>query len=122
MAKKDKQDKKDKAAADPGTIRVAAHPRARASIRRWRGRAGLAGLVVATLLSLRAGVPHFDAVIRGLIGGVAAQFVAWTAAVVIWRHLVIAELSAHRAAREAAAAERRAAAEARAAQALAAPG
>jgi hypothetical protein len=120
MAKKDEKRKKDKPAADPGTIRVAAHPRARASIRRWRGRAGLAGLVIVTLLSLRAGVPAFDAVIRGLAGGVAAQFVAWTAAVVLWRHLVIGELTAHHAAREAAAAERRAAAEARAAQAMAA--
>lgn len=78
------------------TIRLAEHPRARASVRRWRGRAGLAGLVLATWLSLRAGVPAFDAVLRGLACGVAAQFVAWAAAVVAWRHLVVAELVAHR--------------------------
>jgi hypothetical protein len=60
-----------------------------------------------TVLSLRAGVPAFDAVLRGLAGGIAAHFVAWAAGVVAWRHLIIAELAAHR---EAAAARRRPAA------------
>ncbi len=55
--------------ADGGKVAVIAHPRARTSIRRWRGRAGLIALVVVTLLSLRAGVPAFDAVLRGLAGG-----------------------------------------------------
>jgi hypothetical protein len=104
-----KKDKKAAPAADPGTIRVAAHPRARASIRRWRGRAGLIALVVVTVLSLRAGLPTFDAVLRGLAGGIAAHFVAWAAGVVAWRHLIIAEIAAHREAavqRRAAAAQR----------------
>ena len=87
-----------------------AHPRARISIRRWRGRAGMAGLVLVTVLALRAGVPPFDAVARGLAGGIAAQFVAWAAGVVMWRKLVLAELTAHRDARVAALEARRAAA------------
>ena len=78
------------------TISLAEHPRARASVRRWRGGGGLAGLVLATWLSLRAGLPAFDAVLRGLACGVVAQFLAWAAAVVAWRHLVVAELVAHR--------------------------
>ena len=122
MAKKKKgaPAQKPETTEDAGSaVRVAAHPRARASIRRLRGRAGLAALVVVTVLSLRAGLPAFDAVLRGLVGGVVAHFVAWAAGVIAWRHLIIAELAAHREAREAAVAERRAQAERRAAEALA---
>jgi hypothetical protein len=84
------------APAAKGKVSVVAHPRARASIRRWRGRAGLIALLVVSLLSLRAGVPPFDAVLRGLVGGVAAQFLAWAGGVVVWRHLVLAEIAVHR--------------------------
>jgi hypothetical protein len=119
-AKKPKKPKQKGKAGDGGAPRVVAHPRARTSIRRWRGRAGLLGLIVVTWLSIRAGVPTFDAVLRGLVGGIAAQFVAWAAGVVIWRHLVLAELAAYRVARQAADAERQAVADQRAADALAA--
>ena len=108
--KKGKQGKQGTAGADDGAIRVSAHPRARASLRRWRGRAGLGALVVAVLLSLHAHLPMFDAVARGLIAGIVAQFVAWTAGVVLWRHLILAELEAVREKREEAIAARRAAA------------
>jgi hypothetical protein len=93
-------------------VRVSSHPRASASIRRLRGRAGLGAFVVCLLLSVRAGLPAFDAVARGLVAGVAAQFAVWFAAVLVWRHLIVAELALHREALEAAQAERRAAAEA----------
>ena len=93
---------------------IVAHPRAQTSIRRWRGRAGLIGLIVVSILSLRAGVPAFDAVLRGLAGGVAAQFLAWAGAVVIWRHLVIAEIAVHRDAQRERIAARTAGAEQRA--------
>jgi hypothetical protein len=78
------------------SVSVVAHPRARRSIRRLRARAGLIGLVAVTYLSLRAGVPAFDAVLRGLAGGIAAHFVAWGAGILAWRHLILAELAAHR--------------------------
>jgi hypothetical protein len=94
--------------ADDGLLRVGSHPRAQASIRRLRGRAGIAALVVCVLLSLRAGLPLFDAVARGLVAGICAQFVAWFAGLVVWRHLILGELAAHREALE----ERRVAAEA----------
>lgn len=118
MAKKDKKPKPGAGAAADGKVAVGAHPRARTSIRRWRGRAGMIALVCVTLLSLRAGVPAFDAVLRGLAGGVAAQFIAWTAGVVIWRHLVLGEITTHREAQRAAAAARRAELERRAAGAM----
>jgi hypothetical protein len=115
MARK-KRDKPDA----PDAVSVGAHPRARRSIHRLRAGAGLIGLVAVTLLSLRAGVPPFDAALRGLAGGVAAHFVAWGAGVLAWRHLVVAELAAHREAQEAKLSELREAAERRAADARAA--
>jgi hypothetical protein len=124
MAKKKQKKGKDagaEGAAGSGepVVSLVAHPRARTSIRRLRARAGLAGLVVVGFLSLRAGVPAFDAVLRGLAGGFAAHFIAWGVGIVAWRHLIIAELAAHRDAREAAVRERREA-ERRAAEAVAA--
>jgi hypothetical protein len=116
MARKKKTD----AAAPGDAVSVVAHPRARRSIRRLRARAGLLGLVAVTYLSLRAGVPPFDAVLRGLAGGVVAHFVAWGAGIIAWRHLVMAELAAYRDAQEARRRELRKAAEQRAADALAA--
>jgi hypothetical protein len=121
MAKKQKG-KKGEGGGDAAetTVSVVAHPRARVSIRRWRGRAGLLGLILVTFLSLRAGVPPFDSVLRGLAGGVVAHFVAWIVAIVAWRHFVLAELIVHREAREAKLRELHEAAERRAAEALAA--
>jgi hypothetical protein len=94
MAKK-KSKKNASGEADGTTVALVAHPRARRSIRRLRARAGLIALVAVTYLSLRAGVPAFDAVLRGLAGGIVAHFVAWGAGVVAWRHFVLAELAAH---------------------------
>ena len=96
--KRSKQGAADEPVETPSVI---AHPRARTSIRRWRGRAGLLGLVLVTYLSMHAGVPAFDSVMRGLAGGLVAHFVAWIVGIVAWRHLVLAELIAHREAQEA---------------------
>ncbi len=84
------------AGGGPPQIRVSAHPRARAAIRRTRGWAGIAGFFLVLLLSLRAGVPGFDATLRALLGGLAAHFGAWICAVALWRRLVIAELELER--------------------------
>jgi hypothetical protein len=109
--KKDKQAEAT-APADANVVRVGAHPRASASIRRLRGRVGIAALVICLLLSLRAGLPAFDAVARALLVGIAVQFVAWFAGLLVWRHLIVGELLAHREALEAARAEREATAQA----------
>ena len=100
MAKDKKKGKKGKGGEPEETPSVIAHPRARISIRRWRGRAGLLGLILVTFLSMRAGVPAFDSVLRGLAGGFVAHFLAWIVGIVAWRHLVLAELIAHREAQE----------------------
>jgi len=76
---------------------VANHPRAGAQIARAKAWGGLAGFVLVALLSLRAGVPTGDALLRALLGGIAAYVAAWACAVAVWRHLVIAELRAVRA-------------------------
>jgi hypothetical protein len=112
--------KKQRTPDAPDAVSVVAHPRARRSIRRLRARAGLIALVAVTVLSLRAGVPPFDAVLRGLAGGVLAHFVAWGAGILAWRHLVVAELAAHREVQEARLRELREPAEQRAADAAAA--
>ncbi len=55
-----------------------------------------AGEHEVAFLSLRAGVPTADLLLRALAAGVLAYVVAWTCAVAVWRHLVIAELRAVR--------------------------
>ena len=89
-----KKGKQDAPAPESGPprISVGAHPRARASIRRTRARAGIAGFVVVLLLSLNADVPAFDALWRALAGGVVAHFGAWMVTLALWRRLVVAEL------------------------------
>ena len=93
MSRKKKQ---DEAAAEPGSgpsrISVGGHPRARASIRRTRARAGIVGFVLVLALSLNAGVPVYETLWRALAGGVVAHFGAWIAALALWRRLVVAEL------------------------------
>jgi hypothetical protein len=99
---------------DPEPVRLAAHPRAKRSIRRVRGGAGLVTFACVLLLALRAGLTGQDALARALLGGVTAYFIAWAAAVTVWRQLVLAELEVAREAqarrREEAAAARRQAA------------
>jgi hypothetical protein len=77
-------------------IRLSAHPRAMASIRRVRGWCGLIGFGVVTILSLRSGLLLPDAVLRGLAGGAVAHFAGWFVAIKLWRQVALAELDAAR--------------------------
>lgn len=81
-------------------MRLTEHPRARAGIRRTKGWAGLAGFLLVGLLSLRAGLPEPEAVLRGLAAGIAAYLLAWFVAVTVWRQLALAELEQARRRRE----------------------
>jgi hypothetical protein len=98
--KKDK--KKDKKAAEKPAedtleaVRLSAHPRAMASIRRVRAWCGLIAFGLVTVLSLRAGLMLPDAVLRGLAGGAVAHFAGWFVAIRLWRHVALAELEAAR--------------------------
>lgn len=92
----------------PG-ISVANHPRTAGIVRRAKGYGGLAGVALVTLLSLRAGVPAGDVIVRALVGGVTGYVVLWTIAVAVGRQLVIAEVRARYAALQQAAEQRAAA-------------
>ena len=105
--------KKDKDAqpAAPAGVSLAAHPRARASIRRTRARTALVVFALVLFLSLNSGVPGQEAALRALAAGLVGNLVAWACALAVWRALVLAEL---RVARNARAERRRARAEAQA--------
>jgi uncharacterized membrane protein YccC len=78
-------------------IALEGHPRAQQSISRMKGLGGLGCFVVVGFLSLRAGVPFFDAGLRALVAGVVGYAVAWFGAVQVWRQLAVAEIRRHRA-------------------------
>ena len=79
-------------AAEPIRITIGAHPRARRSVQRARALGGLLGFLVTLVLSLRAGVPGFDATARALIAGIVVHLAAWAIAVAVWKQLMLAEL------------------------------
>jgi len=87
-----KKDKKGASAKDELTISVAAHPRARASIRRTRARTALVAFGLVLFLSLQAGVPGQEAAIRALVAGLVGNVVGWACALAVWRSLVLAEI------------------------------
>jgi hypothetical protein len=91
MAKKNDKKKGEDAEA-PKAVSVAAHPRARASIRRTRARAALIVFALVLFLCLNAGVPGQEAAVRALVAGLVANLVAWACALAVWRPLVVAEL------------------------------
>lgn len=76
--------------SSPGTS-IATHPRARGSVRRVKGWAGLAGFVIAAVLSLKASVPLLQVGERALAAGLVGYLLAWWFSVAIWRQLIIAE-------------------------------
>jgi signal transduction histidine kinase len=74
------------------TVSISAHPRAKAGIRRARTRAALIAFAVVLALNLMGDQPLFDAVWRALLAGIVVNVVVWRFAIVIWRHIVIAEV------------------------------
>jgi hypothetical protein len=95
MSKKsDKKQTKDAPVGIPDGISVAGHPRSSQIVRRAKGWAGFAGAVLCTFLGHGANLPLFDALLRGLAGGVAAYIVTWALALAVARQLVIAEVRA----------------------------
>lgn len=78
----------------PNLVGLAEHPRAAASIRRIKAWGGLIGFGAVVAYSFMRGMPIPDALLRGVIAGVAAQMLAWIAAIVLWQHLLDGEASA----------------------------
>jgi hypothetical protein len=93
VSKRDKK-QKDSPADAPDGISVAGHPRSSQLVRRAKGWGGFGGAMLCTALALHAHVPAFDALLRGLAGGVATYVVTWALALAAARQLVIAEVRA----------------------------
>ena len=88
-----RKDKKSAPAEGPAAgICVATHPRSAGAVRRAKGLGGLLGSLLTTLLALKAGLPLFDAMMRGLAGGIVGYLALWAVAVAVARQLVIAEV------------------------------
>jgi high-affinity Fe2+/Pb2+ permease len=78
-------------------IRLSAHPRATRQIELARGWGGVGAFALVALLGLHAGVPTTTVGVRSLIAGVVGYVVCWGLAVMVWRHLAVAEEVAARA-------------------------
>ena len=91
--KKEKKGKKGKGGDAQGAS-IASHPRAKASIRRAKGWAGIAGFAIAALVSAQASVPIFQTGLRALGAGVVGYMLAWWVGVLVWRQLILAEQKA----------------------------
>src|ERR1700751_1705898 len=77
-------------------IRPADHPRATRPIELARGWGGIGCFALVGLLALESGVPAASAGLRALIAGVVGYVVCWFLAVMVWRHLAVAEEAAAR--------------------------
>jgi hypothetical protein len=78
----------------PDGICVAGHPRSARMVRRAKGWAGVGGVMLCGFLALGAHLPMFDALLRGLAGGIVAYLVVWALALAVARQLVVAEVRA----------------------------
>jgi hypothetical protein len=74
------------------TASIAGHPRAKAAIRRARSRAAFVVFALVLLFGHHAGLTWFDATWRALVGGIAANVVAWRCALFVWRQIIVAEI------------------------------
>jgi high-affinity Fe2+/Pb2+ permease len=77
-------------------IRLRDHPRATRQIELARGWGGIGAFALVGLLALMSGVPAASAGLRALIAGVVGYMACWFLAVMVWRHLAIAEEAAAR--------------------------
>ncbi len=82
-------------------IRLCDHPRANRQIELARGLGGVGAFAFVGLLSLHTGLPLLSAGTRALLAGVLGYVAGWGLAVMVWRHLALAEADAARASAEA---------------------
>jgi hypothetical protein len=74
------------------TVSIAAHPRAKAGIRRARTRAAFIAFMLVLLLNLAGDQTAFDAVWRALAAGIVVNLIVWRFAIIVWRHILISEV------------------------------
>lgn len=77
--------------SEPSGPSVAAHPRAARQVARAKGWGGLVGFAVGGYLSLPTNT-LVDAGLRALVAGTVCYLAAWTAALFVWRRLVVIEI------------------------------
>ncbi len=96
MADEKKKEKKEKKAKEPAgvVVSIAQHPRAKAGIRRARTRAAFGAFVIVFALNLIKSADLFDAVWRALLAGIVVNIIVWRCALVVWKHVLLAELRA----------------------------
>jgi hypothetical protein len=82
-------------------IRLCDHPRASRQIELARGLGGIGAFAFVGLLSLRTGLPLTSVGVRALLAGIVGNVAGWGLAVMVWRHLALAEVEAARASAEA---------------------
>jgi hypothetical protein len=90
MSDDKKSKKKDEDA--PITVSISAHPRAKAGIRRARTRAAFGAFLLVLALNLVGDQDMFDALWRALLAGIVVNVIVWRAAIVVWRHIILAEV------------------------------
>src|SRR4051794_19550647 len=76
----------------PITVSIAAHPRAKAGIRRARTRAAFFAFMLVLALNLLGDQELFDALWRALLAGIVVNVIVWRGAIVVWRHIIVTEL------------------------------
>jgi hypothetical protein len=77
-------------------IRLSDHPRATRQIELARGWGGIGAFVLVGLVAYMSGVPTASVGLRALIAGVVGYMACWFLAVMVWRHLAVAEEAAAR--------------------------
>ena len=85
----DKKDKKKKGDDKTVTVSIAAHPRAKAGIRRARTRAAFGAFMLVLALNLIGNQELFDAVWRALLAGIVVNVIVWRCAIVVWKHIIV---------------------------------
>jgi uncharacterized MAPEG superfamily protein len=91
---KKKESAEKKKAGPPDVVKLTSlrdHPNAGPAIRRVRAIGGLGGFVVAAFIGFDSGTPFAATILRALEVGIAGQTVAWAAAVLVWKRLLIAQ-------------------------------
>jgi hypothetical protein len=94
--KEEKKSKKDSKGDEPKplVVSIASHPRAKAGIRRARTRAAFGAFVIVFALNMIKSGDAFTSTWRALLAGIVVNIIVWRCAIVVWRHVVIAELRA----------------------------
>lgn len=91
---KGKDKGKSKSGAAGTGMSVASHPRAAASVRQAKGWGGIAAFGITAYVSLSHGVSPDVAGLRAIAAGIVGYVLAWGCGVMVWRHLMVAELRA----------------------------